>query len=1003
MVSGDAAIHPHRGPLVPPHGATMIDSARCKLSRSIRATATAIAVVLFVLFENGGATTASAADAADYARDIKPLLTARCVACHGALRQQSGLRLDTAAAMLVGGEQGPAISSGHSEQSLLIGAVTGSAGFRMPPDGEGEHLTDDEVARLRRWIDAGAPAPADEQPQRDPRTHWAFQKPVRPAVPRVADAAWQANPIDAFVAAEHERRGLTPSPEADPLTLLRRVSIDLVGLPPTHDELLAFAADASPDVYERAVDQMLASPRHAERWARHWMDVWRYSDWYGKRNIGQHRNSRRFIWRWRDWIVESLAANKPYDRMLAEMLAGDELAPGDDEVHRATGYLGRNFYVYNRHVWLQDTVEFSGAAMLGLTLKCCRCHDHKYDPISQEDYYALQAVFEPYDVRTDRLPGKPETIKVTNPPGTGTELVLVEGFDRVFDAQPDAITYLLERGNEKQPRKDRPLAAGVPRILAAAMNEAPAAPAVEVADESTSPSPLAATPVVLPVEQFYPDLRSFVVAETRAPLAEAVAKADAELAKAREDLSVALAQAPAGANTAESANGASTQAAAVRQAELQSVAAAAQLASLEARIAAETARYADPPSADSNAMAHAAAQSERAANVATAERDAFTAEQSLTAARAAVKADDPKTAEAVVAAEAALVASRDALEKARQAAADADSAKSDQYTPLGPVYPRTSSGRRLALAQWITAPDNPLTARVAVNHIWMRHFGSPLVASVADFGLRAAPPTHPELLDWLAVELVESGWDMRHLHRLIVTSRAYRQSSDVPSSDDSRLVADPHNTYLWRANTRRAEAEVVRDALLHLAGDLDFTAGGADLDPDLADTLPRRSLYFRHTPDDKPALLEMFDAANPVECFRRGESVMPQQALVLVNGPLCLQQSRRIARKLSEAIGPAAPDSELNEAFIVAAFEHLLARVPTDDERQRCAAFLSVEAGRELAPASAPAATAAPADAAAKEQPRPPLETSPAGDPRQRARESLIHVLLNHHEFVTVR
>lgn len=968
----------------------------------------------------GVATRASATDAVDYARDIKPLLAARCYACHGALRQQSGLRLDTAAAVLVGGEQGPAIDPGQSEQSLLIGVVTGSAGFHMPPEGEGEHLSDEEVARLRRWIDAGAPAPTDEQPERDPRAHWAFQRPVRLPVPQVADAAWQINPIDAFVAAEHERHGLTPSPEADRFTLLRRLSIDLVGLPPTRDELHEFAEDKSPDAYERAVDRLLASPRHAERWARHWMDVWRYSDWYGKRNIGQHRNSRRFIWRWRDWIVDSLAVNKPFDRMLQEMLAGDELAPGDDDVHRATGYLGRNFYVYNRHVWLQDTVEFTGAAMLGLTFKCCRCHDHKYDPISQADYFALQAVFEPYDVRTDRLPGKPATIKVTNPPGTGTELVLVEGFDRVFDAQPDAVTYLLERGNEKRPRTDQPIAPGVPRILSAAMNDVVAA---ADASDSTSPLPLTAALVSLPVDRFYPDLRAFVVAETRTPLEEEVAKADAELAKARDELTATLAQAPAGAYTPESASTASTQSAAVRHAALQAAAAGAQLVSLDARVAAETARYAAPPAADMTAIAHAAAQAERAASAAIAERDAFAAEKALAAARVAIKADDPKTAEAVTAAEAKLTASREALEKAHQTATTID----DAYTPLGPVYPRSSSGRRLALAQWITGRENPLAARVAVNHIWLRHFGSPLVASVADFGLRAAPPTHPELLDWLAVELVESGWDMRHLHRLIVTSRAYRQSSKVPSTDDALAAADPTNTYLWRANTRRAEAEVVRDSLLHLAGDLDFTAGGPDLDPAVADTLPRRSLYFRHTPDDKPALLEMFDAANPVECFRRGESVMPQQALVLVNGPLCLNQSRRIARKLSESIGepasaatnlalldkPAvAPQADSNSAFIELAFEHLLARQPTAAERQRCAKFLADETQRELPPPSPPVATIPPATAPTApapstpmptDTPAAPLKTVPASNPLQRAREALVHVLLNHHDFVMVR
>jgi hypothetical protein len=950
---------------------------------------------------------ASLATAVDYERDVKPILAAHCYSCHGDLRQKSELRVDHVSFLRQGGSLGPAIAE-KSDDSLLIQAVTGSGDVeRMPL--EAKPLSDDEIATLRAWIDAGAPAPDEPLPP-DPRDHWSFKKPVRPELPTVTNAAWSGHPVDRFLAAEHEARGLMPTRPAEKHVLLRRVYLDLIGLPPTPEELRAFVADESSDAYEKVVDRLLASPHYGERWGRHWMDVWRYSDWYGKRNIGQHRNSRRFIWRWRDWIVDSLAANKSYDRMLQEMLAGDELVPGDDDVHRATGYLGRNFYVYNRHVWLQDTVEFTGAAMLGLTFKCCRCHDHKYDPISQADYYALQAVFEPYDVRTDRLPGKPDTIKVTNPPGTGTELVLVEGFDRVFDAKPDAVTYLLERGNEKRPRTDQPVAPGVPRVLNRATTERDIA-GVAIASDSTAPLPLVAAPVTLPVDLFYPDLRSFVVAETRAPLAVAVAKADAELAKARDELTVALAQSPAGANTAESASTTSTQAAAVRQAELQSAAATAQLASLEARVAAETARYTDPPAADSTALALAAAHAERAANVAIAERDAFAAEQSLAAAQAAVKADDPKTVEAVTAAEAALAASRETLEKARQAATTSD----DAYTPLGPVYPRTSSGRRLALAQWITAPDNPLTARVAVNHIWLRHFCSPLVASVADFGLRAAPPTHPELLDWLAVELVESGWDMRHLHRLIVTSHAYRQSSDVPSKDDRRLAADPTNMYLWRANTRRAEAEVVRDSLLHLAGDLDFTAGGADLDPAVADTLPRRSLYFRHTPDDKPALLELFDAANPVECFRRGESVMPQQALVLVNGPLCLQQSRRIARKLTETIGmpdtatsnpalldkPAvAPDSELNEAFIVAAFEHLLARQPTDAERQRCAKFLTDEAARELAPATAPAA---PADATAKEQPSPPLETPPASDPRQRAREALVHVLLNHHEFVTVQ
>ena len=257
----------------------------------------------------------------DYVRDVKPLLSRRCVACHGALKKNAGLRLDTAAHMRTGGDGGPAVVAGKSSESLLIEAVTGGEDWRMPPAGEGEPLSAEEIARLKAWIDAGAQAPDETEPD-DPRTHWAFQPPVRPEVPEVKDAAWVRNPIDAFLAAEHEARGLRPRPDADKATLLRRVYLDLIGLPPTPEELHAFLADPSPDAYEKVVDRLLASPQYGERWGRHWMDVWRYSDWAGYRK--EVRDSQPHIWRWRDWIVESLNADKGYDRMVVEMLAGDE-------------------------------------------------------------------------------------------------------------------------------------------------------------------------------------------------------------------------------------------------------------------------------------------------------------------------------------------------------------------------------------------------------------------------------------------------------------------------------------------------------------------------------------------------------------------------------------------------------------------------------------------------------------------------------------------------------
>src|SRR2546421_7297886 len=275
-------------------------------------------------------------------------------------------------------------------------------------------------------VAAVAPARAGEA------THWAFAPPVRPPVPEVKNTGWVRNPVDAFVAAERERRGLTPRPEAPRHVLLRRVYLDLVGLPPTREELHAFLADTSPDAYEKVVDRLLASPRYSERWGRHWMDVWRYSDWAGYG--AEVRESQPHVWQWRDWIVESLNGDKGYDRMVREMLAGDELAPADPATLRATGFLVRQYYKFNRNVVLDNTVEHTAKAFLGLTLNCARCHDHMYDPVAQKEYYSFRAIFEPCLARTDRVPGHLDTKEL--------------GLPRIYDATPDAPTYLFVRGNE---------------------------------------------------------------------------------------------------------------------------------------------------------------------------------------------------------------------------------------------------------------------------------------------------------------------------------------------------------------------------------------------------------------------------------------------------------------------------------------------------------------------------------------------------------------------------
>jgi hypothetical protein len=669
----------------------------------------------------------------DYLWDIKPILAERCYACHAGTRHRGGLRLDTEALLRKGGRRGPAIIPGDSGRSLLMAAVRGHQGTpHMPP--EGEPLDESQVALLKAWIDAGARAPLREEAFDPARSHWAFQPPRRPRIPSVSHPKWVRNPIDAFIARGHDQHQLTPNSPAPPGLLLRRVYLDLIGLPPTSEELESFLADPSDKAYEEVVDKLLDSPRHAERWARHWMDVWRYSDPDGRKSMNLTWWSSPYLWRWRDWIISSLQRDKGYDRMIIEMLAGDEVAPADPDALAGTGFLARNWFDKNRNVWLDHTVEHTGKALLGLTLNCARCHDHKYDPISQREYYRFRALFEPHDIRTDQYP-------VT----TGGKST---GLARAFDAYPDRPTYVLVRGDEANPDKSISITPGVPSALGGGL----------------------------------------------------------------------------------------------------------------------------------------------------------------------------------------------AIRALRQ--------------PDG----SQSTGRRLALARWLCDPRNPLTARVAVNHIWARHFGRGLVDSPADFGLKCRRPTHHDLLDWLAVELQEKHWSMKHLHRLIVTSSLYRMSSAEPASTYANRKIDLENHYWWRMDGRRMESEVLRDSLLHLSGNLDPKMGGPPLAYPAGNEPERRSLYYRYSREDKMEFLTIFDPASVEECYRRDESIVPQQALALVNSEWVARQARGLARRL---------DHGADTVFVDAAFRAVLCRAPTAKEQETCLDFL-------------------------REQ-------------TDNGRERLVHVLLNHNDFVTIR
>jgi hypothetical protein len=485
------------------------------------------------------------------------------------------------------------------------------------------------------------------------------------------------------------------------------------------------------------------------------------------------------------------------------------------------------------------------------------------------------------------------------------------GSIRIMDEHPDAKTYMYQLGDERQRLADRPAVA-------------PGAPAFLGGDG------LAIEPVELSPTAYYPGLKPFVQREE-------TAKREAALAAAK----AALARAPADA-----------------QAQARLTAAEADLHAIEARVAADNARYGRGPG-DADALARAAGHAENSFRLAAAEEQVLQAQAALATARAKHDAAATKAAEAPVA------AATVAVDAARQATGTVTT-----YTPLSPVYPKTSTGRRRALAQWIASRANPLTARVAVNHVWARHFGRPLVETVFDFGRNGQRPTHPELLDWLAVEFMERGWSMKHLHRLIVTSNTYRMAS----AGGAPPANDPDNRWPWHFPRRRAEAEVVRDAVLYAAEELDSQMGGLDLDPQTQAGSRRRSLYFSIYPEGGGHLnlLEFFDAPDPCDCYKRSESLVPQQALVLTNSQFMLDASRALARRL-----PTTDDA----AFVVAAFKQVLTRRPTEPEREACREFLK----KQMELYQTAGVKAAPADQAL------------------RARASLVRALFNHNDFVTIR
>jgi len=752
--------------------------------------------------------------AVDYTRDVKPILTQHCVRCHGASKIEAGLRLDTAENLFIGGDSGPPIKSGAWADSMLLQLIVGPHEDIPQMPYKKPALSEMEVEVLRSWVAAGSPSPEIEEP--GVFEHWAFVTPKRITPPAIRQKQWPRNPIDPFILARLEQDGLAPAPSADRTTLLRRVTLDLIGLPPTPAETATFLADTRPDAFERVVDCLLASPHHGERWARPWLDVARYGD-----SNGYSIDAPRQIWKYRDWVIDALNRDLPFNEFVIDQLAGD-LRPNptlDQKV--ATGF-NRNTQINQeggidpeqfRIEAVMDRVNTFGTAFLGLTVACAQCHDHKFDPITQKEYFQLYAFF---NNTVEDGHGK------STPGGALAFPLEVEApaalLREIAEAKADLESYLSPKGSEIVAWVD-----GLTREARGRLSD-------RVRD--ILPTPWA--------EQ--------TLAQKRTVYAAFDSK-DADFRSRNQALT-----------------------------------------RLEAR---------EPKPVTTLVMSELPEP-----------RESFVF----------IKGDFTRHGETV--------------------------------TPGTPaILPPLPAGKpnRFDLAQWVVDPAHPLTARVTINRIWQQYFGRGLVETENDFGTQGELPTHPELLDWLATEFIAQGWSMKAMHRLIVTSATYQQSSHVRPELE---LADPINKLLARQTRLRLDGEIVRDVALSASGLLAPKLGGPPVfppqpegvmalgqvkrtwTPSTGEDRYRRGLYthlWRATPH--PAF-GVFDAPDGFSsCTRRLRSNTPLQALTLLNDQQFFEFAGALGKRVqAEAQGDLPQQVDF-------AFRLCVARPPTTSESERVIAL----------------------------------------------------------------
>jgi hypothetical protein len=815
-----------------------------------------------------------------FEKKIRPVLAERCYGCHSAraAKVKGGLLLDTRGGLLKGGIGGPVLVPGDPDRSRLIRALRyADEEFRMPPK---ERLAPDQLSAFEEWVRRGAPSPDDAPPppdQPDPRRHWAFRPPREGPVPAVKLGSWPRTTVDAFILARLEEHGLRPAPPADRRTLIRRATFDLIGLPPTPGEVEAFLHDPSPEAFERLVERLLASPHYGERWGRHWLDVARFSDTKGYVQIPEER---RYVQSaaYRDWVIRALNEDLPYDQFLVQQIAADQMPSGGEPA--ALGFLtvGKRFKNM-AHDIIDDRIDTVTRATMGLTVGCARCHDHKFDPIPIQDYYSLYGVF---------AEARERPVPLTD---GGARTPARAAFEEELKKRQDALRNALDAARKRIEKRHR---LKVAEYLAAVVDadRLPSEDTFLLLNESVL-NPLVirrwqayirqrgpADPLFAPWHAFaarspLPDLR----------LNDRVARAFSgpapgsmhEVARRYGELLAAAENAPAPRDPADE--------------ELR-----------QALYAADS-----PVNVPSGSVLEAeyfldwSMREDLLKLQGRIDRWILEAEE---AAPHAVVLDEPPSK-----AGAQIFRRGNPLERGEEVPCRFLECVSKDRVPF------REDRSRLDLALAVAGRENPLTARVMVNRLWLHHFGEGLVRTPSDFGLRSEPPTHPELLDWLARRFADGGFSIKEMHRLLMRSSVYRQSSDGHPEGARK---DPGNRLLWRMNRRRQDFEELRDSLLAVSGDLDLSAGGRAVNLTTRPFSRRRSIYGLVDRLNLPSVFRVFDFPSPdAHSPRRVTTTTAPQALFLMNSPFVQEQAARLARR-PDVLAEREPANRIRRLYALA-------------------------------------------------------------------------------------